>query len=367
MNTIFFNVKINGADVSDLLDNLNINQSDSGANLAHLTFVDSNLVLSETFKEGLSVEIDLGYTDAHAILFRGFITGLQANFPSRGEPQVTIDAAESMIKLRLLRKSRPPWQNKKISQIVAEIAKDNHLKPGKIEPIPDVSIEENRPLQQHGQTDLEFLLKLANQYAAKLYIECGKDGDTLNFVSTKRLLEEDPVEEILAFNANLENFSVSVETAKIFARSREVTTDSQTGERIEITKNLVNVKDAQYELNLGVLTQAGLGIDRISELAQTGATDRAAFYQMEARSIGAPSRPGSDRSNQASIPSDLTSRLGQRGSGQARGSIWLRPYRRVQIDGCGGRWSGNNWYLVSVQHQLDIRQRNYTCSFNCTR
>jgi hypothetical protein len=42
--------------------------------------------------------------------------------------------------------------------------------------------------------------------------------------------------------------------------------------------------------------------------------------------------------------------------------VWLRPRKRVEVIGYGGRWSGV-WYLARVRHELDIQRRRYVSSF----
>jgi hypothetical protein len=365
MDAAFLSAKVEGEEVNDLLDRVEVEENDSQADLATLTFGDSHLVLSDILHEGLSVEVDLGRSDAHALIFRGMITGIRAYFPSRGQAQVEVQAVDSLIQLGLKPRTQR-WWNTTVSQIVRDIALANGFLPGDIAPEEDAIVDEKRPRQQVEETDLAFLHRLAEDYDCKLYIEHGRGPDTLNFVATKKLLEADPIEQTLTFNANLEEFSVVFDAFAAAAAERLVTTDPLTGKRVEITNLLVGPAEPQWVPDPERIARLGEGAARLASLLAKAAAKRAHlsdFWRLPSRDAGAASRSASDRS---STLGDRARRLGQTGNGRAAGSIWLRPRRRGTVEGYGGRWSGS-WYLARVRHVLDVRQRRYVSSFICTR
>jgi hypothetical protein len=365
MDEVFLSAKVEGEEVSDLLELVAVEENDSRADLATLTFGDSHLVLSDILHEGLSVEVDLGRSDAHALIFRGMITGIRAYFPSHGRAQVEVQAVDSLIQLGLKPRTRR-WWNTTVSQMVRDIALANGFLPGDIAPEEDAIVDEKRPRQQVEETDLAFLHRLAGDYDCKLYIEHGRGPDTLNFIATKKLLEADPIEETLTFNANLEEFSVAFDAFATAAAERLVTTDPLTGNRVEIGGSLIGPAEAQWVPDPERIARLGEGAARLSSLLARAAAKRVRlsdFWRLPSRDAGASSRPASDRS---SIFGDRARRLGQSGKGRAAGSIWLRPRRRVTVEGYGGRWSGA-WYLARVRHELEMRQRRYVSSFICTR
>jgi phage protein D len=363
-SSIFYEVKIEDEVVSDFLDTIEVQESDSRANMATLTFGDSNLILSEILHEGLSVEIDLGRSDAHAVIFRGLISGVRATFPRQGQPQTIVTAMERAIELNFQSRTRT-WGNTTINQIIAAIAADggNDLRPGTIEASEDEEVEETFPRQQVEQTDLAFLYSLAREYDSRLYIEHTDSGDTLNFVSTQTLLDADPVEEMLTFHGNLLSFSVSGDSEAGALQQQMVTSDPLSGESIEISEDPVT-GELEWEASPELLARLGENAERLLPLiAKSARKLRQDYLRQLPRQVGVPSRPASRR---ATTLGDRARRLGLRGEGQAQGSIWLRPYRRVQIGGCSNRWSGE-WYLAEVTHQVDIRRRSYVSSFTCTR
>ncbi|MGH8066022.1 MAG: phage late control D family protein [Candidatus Entotheonellia bacterium] len=365
MDELFLSAKIEGEEVNDLLEQVDVEENDSRADLATLTFGDSHLILSDILHEGLSVEVDLGRTDTHALIFRGMITGIRAHFPSRGQSRVEVQAVDSLIHLGFKPRTRS-WWNTTVSQMVRDIALANGFLPGDIAPEEDAMVEETRPRQQVEETDLAFLHRLAQAYDCKLYVEHGKGPDTLNFVATKKLLEAEPIEQTLTFNANLEEFSVAFDAFATAAVGRLVTTDPLTGGRVEISEDLVGPAEAQWVPDPERMARLGEGAARLSSLLARAAAKRVRlgdFWRLPSRDAGAPSRPASDRSG---ISGDQARRLGQTGRGRAAGSIWLRPRRRVNVEGYGGRWSGD-WYLARVRHELDLRRRLYVSAFICTR
>lgn len=365
MNGLFASVKVEGEEVSDLLEVLMVEESDSQADLAALTMGDPHQVLSDVLHEGLSVEIDLGREEAHTRLFRGVIVGIRTRFPNQGQATVEIQAMDSLAQLNYQPRTRR-WWNTTVSQMVRDIAIANSLLPGDIDVTEDALIAESQPRQQVEETDLAFLHRLAADYGCKLYVEHGTGPDSLNFVSTQLLLEAEPVEETLTAHQNLVDFTAGYDTFATAPELRLVTTDPDTGERISISTALATAADAQWTLDPDRLAQTGAGAARLTRLLTLAASKRARLHEVwriPPRQAGSPARPSGDRTG---LVGDASRRLGQSGQGRARGSIWLRPRRRVVIAGYGGRWSGD-WYLARVRHDMDLNQRRYVSSFVCTR
>ena len=365
MPDVHASVKIEGEEMSDLLRRVEVEESDLAADLATLVFGDNDLVLSDVLHEGLSVEIDLGYTTEHAVLFRGIVTAVRSHFPRRRQPQVEIQAADKLILLSMKPKTKA-WGNTMVGQIVRDVALDYGLVPGDVSVEEDVTIQQARPRQQVEETDLAFLHRLAREFDCKLFVEHPTGPDTINFVSTRSLLEADPIEATLDFNHNVEEFSASFEAFATGPRERLVTTDEATGERIELEEELVQSGETQWTPDAGRLARLGGAAARVSALLARSAAKRATltdYWREPARDAGAPARSSSDRYG---ARGDRARRMGQTGRGRTAGCIWLRPCKRVRIEGYGGRWSGN-WYLARVRHELDLERRAYLSEFLSTR
>lgn len=371
MDEPFFEVKVEGEIFSDLVESVVIEESDAQTDMATIVFDDSNLVLSDILHEGLTVELDVGRRVIHTVIFRGIITGIRANFVTDGEPKVEIQAMDSLIQLSFEPKTKR-WWNKPISTIVLEIAGMNGLIPGIIQPTVDTLIDESRPIHQIEETDLAFLLRLARDYDAKLSV-AHFPIDTLNFISTRTLVNSPPIPELLMLSTNLREFTASFDAFATMSNKQVVTTDPITGSRVAIppdpvliAQDEVAVLEATWIPNSFRLLGLGLGAIRFAKLIAKSAAKRTQlnnYWQDPPRVSGAASRLPVDMGETFG---DWSRRLGQIGQGLVRGSILLRPRVNVLIEGCGGRWSGK-WYLSEVEHRFDARQRNYTCEFTCTR
>lgn len=365
MSEPYLSVTVEGQEVTDLIERVEVEESDSQADLATLVFGNSDLVLTDVLNEGLAVEIDLGYSDEHAVVFRGIVTAMRAYFPLKGQPKIEVQSADKLI-LMSMRPQTKRWGNTTVSQIVTEVAMNYGLLPDQVTIDDDPMIEANRPRQQVEETDLAFLNRLAQDYGCKLFVEHPEGPDTINFISTKSLLQADPVEVNLTFNDNVEEFSVSFDAFASELKERLVTTDTLTGDRIEVERDLVQNSDAQWTPDAGLIARLGAAAGRVAALLAKSAVKRASltdYWRQPAREAGAPARSSADQSGASG---DRARRMGQTGRGRSSGSVWLRPRKRVTIQGYGGRWSGD-WYLATVRHELDMVRRRYSSDFVCTR
>jgi phage protein D len=361
----FFVVTIEGEDVTALVRRLELEESDSRADMATLTLGDDNLVLCDVLHEGLSVQIDLGGPYEHAVVFRGVVTAITGDYLSRGGPLVELTAADGLIGLTMRPRTRR-WWNAPVSGIVREVALANGLLPGRIEPGDDPIVVDTAPEQQVEETDLAFLYRLAGRFDSKVFIDHRGPTDSLNFVSTRSLLGEEPVDQHLVFNANLADFRAGFDALATAGETHVVSSDPTTGETVDVAEQLVDPAEASWVPDPARIARLGDGASLVTALLARGAPKRARLtesWRVPPRVAGAPARKASDRSLTLG---DRSRRLGQLARGRAAGSILLRPRARVQVDGVGARWSGL-WYLARVRHELEVGRRSYTTSFVCSR
>jgi phage protein D len=361
---VFCVVKVEGEEVTDLVRRLEVEESDSLADVAKLVLGDDNLVLGDVLHEGLSVEVDLGRPDEHAVVFRGLVTGVVSSVGGRS-PTVELTATDSLIALSL-RASTKRWWNTPVSGIVREIAVANNLLPGRIEPEEDALVGEFAPEQQVEETDLAFLNRLAGRFDSKVFVEHTGAVDSLNFVSTRKLLEAEPIDQRLVFNANIADFRAGFDAYATAGETRVVSTDPKTGATVDLAEKLLVPTEAAWVPDPARIGRLGEGAARVSTLLARAATKRARvtqFWRVPPRAAGTPARESSDRSLTLG---DRSRRLGQSARGRAAGSISFRPRTRVRVEGVGGRWSGL-WYLAQVRHELELGRRTYDTSFVCTR
>lgn len=362
---LFCVVKVEGEDVTDLVRRLELEESDSLADIVRLTLGDDNLVLGDVLHEGLSLEVDLGRPDEHSIVFRGLVTGVAMDLPGRRGPTVELVAADSLISLSL-RAHTKRWWNSPVSGIVREIALANSLLPGRIEPEEDALVGEFAPEQQVEETDLAFLNRLAVRFDSKVFVEHKGATDSLSFVSTRKLLEAEPLDQRLVFNANIADFRAGFDAYATAGETHIVSTDPQTGKTVDLAEKLLVPTEATWTPDAARIARLGEGAARVAALLARAAAKRARvseFWRVPPRVAGAPARTQTDR---ALTLGDRSRRLGQSARGRAAGSTLLRPRTRVRVEGVGGRWSGL-WYLARTRHELELGRRTYMTSFLCTR
>lgn len=118
----------------------------------------------DLFKEGNSVEIDMGYRDTLKTLFQGEITGLEPEFPNEEPPTLTVRGYDRRHRLMGKRKTRT-FLNMKDSDTANQIAGDWSLKPE----VKDTRITLAYVLQ-HNQTDFEFLQERAQRIGYEVVV-----------------------------------------------------------------------------------------------------------------------------------------------------------------------------------------------------
>ena len=132
------------------------------------------------FEPGNVVEIQMGYRDQLAILFKGEITGMEPEFSNTDPPLLTLLGYDRSH--RVMRKRRTEsYIQMKDSDIANKIASNNGLKCD----ITDTKVNITYVLQ-HNQTDLEFL----RQRASRIGFETGVVDQTLYFRPRKNNSEE---------------------------------------------------------------------------------------------------------------------------------------------------------------------------------
>ncbi len=362
---LFCAVTVQGQELTDYVARLEVEESDSRADVARILFGDSQLVLCDVLHEGLTVEIDLGRSDEHAVVFRGVATSVTSQFPHVGSPTVELVAEDSLIRLALEPRTKR-WSNTSVSAIVQQVAAANGLLPGTIAPGDDAVFTDRQPAQQVAETDLAFLERLALDSDSKLYVDHSGPVDSLNLVSTQSLLAAAPLEQSLEFNSTLVDFRASFDAWAADPEEHLVTTDPDSGERVTVDERLAESGDTTWTPDPARIARLGDGATRIAALIASAAPVRAQLtdlWRIPARDAGAPARPASAHTR---VHGDRLRRRGQTGRGRASGSIWLRPRARVEIVGYGGRWSGT-WYLARVRHRLDLLTRSYESSFVSVR
>src|SRR5262249_29416279 len=138
------------------------------------------------------LEVELGSSDAHALVFLGRIYHVDATFPESGVPSLSIQAYDGTMAMGLMERNRA-FQDKKLSNIVKQVAGAAAYQFAKV----DVQVlgDPNFPgngIRQRDETDLAFLLRLAASYGCTMTAVPGDSGETLEFKAERKLIDGDP-------------------------------------------------------------------------------------------------------------------------------------------------------------------------------
>jgi len=128
--------------------------------------------LLDLFAFGSPVEISLGYGDPTDVVkqqtLTGLITTLSTNFAAGGTPELTISGYDDLYRLTVGKHTRH-WEPGRDSEAVSDVVGDHKISTK----IPQVGPEKPR-IDQHEQTDLSFVEKLAKRNGATYYMRAGK-------------------------------------------------------------------------------------------------------------------------------------------------------------------------------------------------
>jgi phage protein D len=120
---------------------------------------------------GQPLTVAIGPQAAERTIFKGTISGLQADFAEGREPAVTVFAEDALMKLRMTRRSRT-YEQVSDADIASRIASDHGLTPDTSADGPTYDV-----VQQANQSDLAFLRDRAWAIGAELWA----DDQTLAF------------------------------------------------------------------------------------------------------------------------------------------------------------------------------------------
>ena len=166
----YYEIHINGVklrdDLKKYITQVEVEESDSEADLGRITVADKDFIFSNNIAltKKTPIKIYMGHKKKFRLMLDGEITHVEADFGEDGVPYITIGAIDKTNKMTTVKKSRV-FKNKTVADVVRIIAKEYGFKPKvqNTEPILD-------QITQEDETDAQFLTKLADEEAFKLYI-----------------------------------------------------------------------------------------------------------------------------------------------------------------------------------------------------
>ena len=301
----------------------------------------------DTFLPGEKVELWMGYygRDRLRLMVTGQITSLRPNFPSAGQPTLTISGLNLLHSFRGKQKSRT-FENKTDSQIARIIGRDLNAR---ILPEPPPSGEPvNQYLLQDNQYDIVFLMERARRNGYDIFvIETGQNGRSSSpqiFFGPTSGLTRNVYD--LYFGRSLIDFQPELTTAK------------QVGEVTVRGWDPVNKKKIEATVKRSELRDPGVGP------AGNQAQINLAFNEKQEVVVDRPLRNKAEAKRLATEILRNNAREMMKGNGSAIGLPDLHAGNFVQIGGLGKRFSGR-YFVNSTTHTIE--DSGYNTKFECRR
>jgi phage protein D len=359
-------------DLSDDLSSLTVDQHEGQPDSLTVEIADPYKVLGHALQEGMDVEVELGTDDDHAIVFRGRIYKLDGSFPGDAAPSLKLQAYDGRMRMGLRQRNRV-FADRALSSIVREVARP-YFNNMQIDVEGDPTFPGNGTRQQ-DESDLAFLIRLAEAYGCVMYVTAEDRGDIFHFIAQYKVMKTQPVVTVYYGRTGVEyglrSFQSNMDTAQIQLPRTISGIDYDTGEATEIaTAELLDAgdtDDAFFDENFTEFRASqpdkAASLERLLGVAE-------AAREMLRVDLGTSVRTAvptfTTEAQQRAIADNQfsTSLRGMRGSGTADGIRKLVAQTSVEIRDVGGRFSGT-WFLSQVRHVLD--EKGYRSEFECRR
>lgn len=356
------------------LDTLTIDDDATRPNQLEITLNDPFTVLSHAVREGMQLEVDLGSTVEHSLLFKGRIHQIEAEFSQEAVPKLRVVAHDARMDMGLRQRSRR-FVDMTLSQVVEQVARayeSSFRVETDVTGNPD--FEENG-VRQVNQTDLEFLLLLAREFECELVLIDGPQGSTLRFVSSSRLRQSKPAATFYygrsGGDGTLSSFQPRVDLAHVRLRRAQAAIDATRGEETGVfyrsTSPPLEVRDDYFHDNQAQLSQErAQQVARLQPLlAAAEGSARSFSSAIGEYSFGSTAPFLSNDQKAAWERQEITQGLlGMSATAAVDGPLFLQPAQVIRVENVGARFSGD-WYILKVRHVLDREGRR--TEFECER
>lgn len=372
---LFLRATIGNIDISSWIERVSVTEDEWRADTATISIPDPGFVYSDVLQEGASAIVDIGYALQHSIMMKGLVTQVQVHYPRKGTPRLMLKVMDDSIRMAL-NSSKALWNWEigvmRVSDVVRRIALVNGFVNMQVEIANDRVIDQNFYLAQEGMSDLGFLQKLAQEYHCRCFVEfdlgisCFYFIPEAKLVSKNQLLQLD-LEYLLGTN-NLLQFTATEDTS-FYARQKVMTTmDPKTGEVVSNQPAFSLPMPASLpgtQALAGWLPHHPEDALKIVPLVAANTTANMAYMAKVKTPQEIPGHPGDRETvlDKENIPM-ASQKKGMRGSGSAKGNIWLRAKSCVNIQGLSSRFNGR-WYVNSVTHNITVD--SFISDFDCSR
>lgn len=363
-------VHLQGIDISANVRSIEVEDHDRLIDRAVVVLDDPRGHASEAPREGNTLLVDMGWGDAHAVLFEGEVTQV-ANQDAGCQPkQVTITALDLSYRLR----KRPFAATNHVGTLSAILRRlltreaNTGVAVGQVEPDPDPEFTEDAPLRQSTQNDWDFVLELARRYNCRAFVEYNGGASKFYFVPVARLLTGDPLGTLTAggMAGRILRFGYDRSGARASARTTSATVDPVTG---DVASTTAPPPPTEPPHAPGPVAADRGGEALGSALAVAGeATELPQSHRPQGLRAGLPSDPARAASEAVQDP---TIALGFTARGACVGTVMLRAKGSVEVAGISG-WGQGRWYVRKVKHVVRTTYQGgmrpgYSSEFELTR
>lgn len=360
-------------DLSNDLTALAIEEESGKPDQLTVELSDPYKVLSHALQEGMTVEVDIGTSDDHSIIFRGRLYRVVSDLPAEGTPTIRLTAYDKSMAMGLRRRNRP-FTELALSDLVNQVASTHFNGDAQVQLRGDPRFTGNG-IRQQDETDLAFLLRLAKRYGAEMYVLSDDNTDTFYFQAQYHIMQAEPAVTLYhgrcGVPQRLVSFQAEADVSHIRLPRVFAGMDYASGETTEVaTAEVEDVGESDdnfFDENLTAFSTREP--DRAGQL-QALLAEAPAVRETLRGELGSAERettPGFTTQEDLSTRAEnqfSTSLQGMRGSGTTVGNQRLRAQSNVRIEDVGGRFSGT-WYLSQVRHTID--RQGYQTQFQCQR
>ncbi len=287
------------------------------------------------FDFGGEIEFSLGLGGSPQRLFKGYITGLEADYLDGGGSRLTILAEDGLQNLRMTRRTRT-FEDVTDEDVMNILAQEHSLQTS----FDDVSGPSYRVLAQTNLSDLAFLRQCARRLNAELWIDEGRlHVAPRSSRGTERLS--------LAYGANLRAFQVRADLAH------------------QCTEFIVGGWDVQAKAAIHESAGEAAISRELSGLQGGGGTLQDAFGPRKASVVHTTPFSVQEARAVAVAEYQQKARRFVTGSGTADGDPRLRVGATLELSKLGKLFDGD-YYVVHTCHMIDL-DAGYTVDFEVER
>lgn len=347
-------------DLARELESFNLDDDATKPSQLDVTISDAFRVLSHAVREGMTVEVELGSISEHSRVFRGRIHQVESDFPRDAAPKLRLVAHDERMRMGLRQRSRR-FLDQTLSEIVRQVA-GAYFSDVEIELTGDPSFDENG-VRQVEQTDLEFLLALAEEFECELLLDESVGRSALRFVSSSRLRNQSPALTLHHGRSGvrhlLASFRPKLDLARVRLPHARAAIDADTGEETGVfvrrASPALEVRDDFASENMTAFSteHPTRSAELAALLAAADASARTFQEEIGTRSFGSGAAFLSPDQRAAHERQEVSRELlGMQAQATVDGVLSLRPASVIRIQNVGARFSGN-WYVLKVRHVLD--------------